>query len=337
MRSVVAVLAILATVVAAANASGATSRNHASAAAAKLPRIAVILPGYTANELILDQKNGAQAAAKALHASLILTGSNSAEDQVKAGQTAIAAKVDAIVYNTIDAKAFTSVVLAANKAHIPIVCSNSCAAGGKNAAKVTFNYLTMGQLAAKWLASQLPSSGGTLGIVDGNQADQTEALIYKGLYAGLKAAGATPKIIVSPPTNWDPAAALTVSQNFLTANPNLNALICMHDLIANACQQNMNSMNYPQIPLAGLGGTCQGISNMLNGRQKFTVVSFLYRAGYLGVQDAIKIVTGHAPTNLNQTAPMIGLTTDQAKSMLSSGKAPFGLITKLKKAQAGCK
>ena len=333
------VTAILALSIVAGVAQGSSTSPSSKSSASANYRIAVILPDFTANELILDQKNGAVAAAKKLGVTLLITGSGSAETQVKAVQDAIGAKVDAIVYNTIDAKAMATAIKQANDANIPVICSNSCAAG-KHAFKVTFNYKLMGQLAGKWIATELPGGKGTLGIVDTSRADASVQQIYAGMYAALKAAHASPKVKISPPTNWDPAKALTVSANFLTGNPNLDVLICFHDLVANACRQSMNAAGYKSIPLAGLGGTCQGFSNMLKGRQDFTVAQFLYSAGALGVTDAVAVLNGKPPANRNQIAPMLGVTTQDEKAILAgTKKVPpnLGLQQKIKRAAGGCK
>src|SRR5256885_16388717 len=86
-------------------ASGAQASPSSKSSSAKTYRIALILPDFTANELILDQKNGAVAAAKKLGVTLMITGSGSAETQGEAVQDALGAEGDAIVYNTSDAKA----------------------------------------------------------------------------------------------------------------------------------------------------------------------------------------------------------------------------------------
>src|SRR5436190_4743559 len=65
---------------------GAQGSAKSNSSAAKKYRIAVILPDFTANELILDQKNGAVAAGKKYGVTLLITGSGSAETQVKAVQ-----------------------------------------------------------------------------------------------------------------------------------------------------------------------------------------------------------------------------------------------------------
>lgn len=354
--SVVAAAALVPTCVAVAGCGGTSSSSASQAAAAsKQPatsstastgtttgkyRIALVIPDFTANQLILDLRNGSLDEAKKLGAQLIVTGSGSAEDQANAVRDAIAAHVNAIVYDTTDAAALTPAIKAANAAHIPVICNNSCATGGNAAVTVTFNYKTMGLLTGKWIAAQLKGGGGTVGIIDSDRADQTVQEVYTGIYAGLKAANVHPKVLVSPPTNYDPATVQTVAQNFLAANPNLNVLVCMHDLIAAVCRNVMNATHYPSIPLAGEGGTCQGFENMLEGRQSFTVAEFLYKAGVLGIQDAVAVLQGHTPANTTQIAPMIPITASYAKAM-AGGSSPvppgLNLQAALANAKAGCK
>ncbi len=338
---IAAALAALLTIsVGSASSAAPAKASSARAASASQYRIALVIPDFTQNELILDLKNGAQAAAKKYGVKLTVTGAGAAEDQVKAIKDAIAAKVNAIDYDTTDAAALTPVIKQANSAKIPVVCNTACATGGKNNATITFNYKTMGTLTGKWIASQLKGGTGTVGIIDTNRTDSSVQQIYQGINAGLKAAGAHPKLVISPPTNWDPATALKVAQNFLTANPNLNVLVCLHDLVANVCRQVMNSMNYHNIPLAGEGGTCQGLSNLLTGKMNYTVAQFLYSAGYMSIQQAVQILQGKSGKSTTQVAPMIGISSTLAKAWASgSAKIPpgLGLESAVAKAKAGCK
>lgn len=340
VRPAILIAAALAALLSISAGSANSAPAKARAATSTQYRIALVIPDFTQNELILDLKNGAQAAAKKYHVKLTVTGTGAAEDQVKAIKDAIAAKVDAIDYDTTDAAALTPVIKQANSAKIPVVCNTACASGGKNNATITFNYKTMGTLTGKWIASQLPGGTGTVGIVDTNRTDSSVQQIYQGINAGLKAAGANPKLVISPPTNWDPATALTVAQNFLTANPNLNVLLCLHDLVANVCRQVMDSMNYAKIPLAGEGGTCQGLSNLLTGKMNYTVAQFLYSAGYMSIQQAVQILKGKSAKSTTKVAPMIGISSALAKAWANgSKKIPpgLGLEAAVAKAKAGCK
>jgi ABC-type sugar transport system substrate-binding protein len=303
-------------------------------------RMALVIPDFTQNELILDQKNGAEAEAKKLGIDLTVIGSADAAEQARAVQNAIASKVDAIVYSTIDTQALTPAIEQANSAGIPVICDNACAAGGENAAEITFDYNEMGHITGKWIASQLQGGTGKVGIVDTNRADETVQKIYDGIEAGLEEAGADPKLVISPPTDWDAAKGLKVATDLFTANPDFDAVVCLHDLLIDPCGQAMKATDYKDVPLAGAGGTCAGLAALLTGKAQGTVAQFLYRAGGLGVAAAKKAVDGEVASSLSETAPMIGLTSESAKGMLEGSveiPADLGLEEKLKSAERGCK
>src|SRR5690606_27142100 len=150
--------------------------------------------------------------------------------------------------------------------------------GGEHAAKIIYDYRPdMGQPLGEWIASVVPA-GGKVAVIDSNQADAAVAAIYDGMYDGIGDTE-TSEIIVSPPTNWDRAAALDIARNVLTANPDLDVVIGFHDLIAGATLDAMAELGYASVPLAGLGGTCEGLANILAGRQGFTVIQPLAPAG----------------------------------------------------------
>jgi ribose transport system permease protein len=351
LRTMLLLLVVVSAIVAIASGCGSSDNSGGTTAAATTGgastskakdhlRMALVLPDFTQNELILDLKNGSEAEAKKLGIDLTVTGSADAAEQARAVQNAIAAKVDAIVYDTIDAQALTPAIEQANSAGITVICTTSCAAGGENAAEITFDNKKAGALTGQWIADQLKDGKGKVGIVDTNRADGSVQEIYEGLDAGLKAGGADPKLVISPPTDWDAAKGLKVATDLFTANPDFDAVVCMHDLLLDPCEQAMKATNYKKVPLAGFGGTCAGIAAVLSGEAQGTVAQFLYRAGSLAVAAAQKAVAGEDAASLSSTAPIIAITTDSAKGMLDgSVEIPpdLGLEAKLKSAEARCK
>src|SRR5262249_41944408 len=153
------------------------------------------------------------------------TGNISADGEVKAFEDAIAAKVDVIVYDSIDGKAIAPAIEKANAAGIPVVCYISCGVRGKHAAKIEFDWVGIGKVEGTWLAKELKAgqkkNGGTPVYVqvDTSKADPAVAGIYKGRNQAIAAAGIKPKSVVTPPTNWDRAKGLTYATDVLTANP----------------------------------------------------------------------------------------------------------------------
>jgi simple sugar transport system substrate-binding protein len=307
-------------------------------------RIALILPDFTKNSAILGVKQGADDAAKKLGVTLITTGSGSADGQVKAVENAIAAKVDAILYDSISGDAFTNAVKEANKAGIPVVCYVSCAPGGKQASKIDFDFKAIGVPLGKWAGRTLlaakKKNGGTpvLAIVDTDKTDLAVAQIYKGFYEGVKSAGVKYKQVMSPPTSWDPAKGLSYAGALLASNPRIDVLYCNADTIALSCNQALKAAGRTGIPFAGANGDCSNLRLLLDGTQAYDEILFLKAGAGPALETAVKAAQGK-PVPATGKVPTQGLTTAQAKAILAgTKKAPGGLPTQemLKAAQAGC-
>ena len=313
--------------------------------AAKI-RIALVLPDFAQNAAILDVKKGAEATAKQLgNIELITTGNISADGLVKSIETAIAAKVDVILYDTIDGKATSPAIIKANKAGIPVVCYISCAIRGKHVAKIEFDWEGIGRVEGKWLAKQLKAgqqkNGGTpvYAVVDTSKADPSVAGIYRGRDAEIRAAGLKPKVVTTPPTNWDRAKGLTYATDLLTANPRIDAMTCNADSIALACYQAMKAAGRTNIPYSGANGDCVNLAAVLSGKQGLSVILFLKSGASLALQTAVKVARSQ-PYKATGVVPIQGIDQATAKSILSGKtKSPAGLDTleRLKAARAGCK
>ena len=259
-------------------------------------RIGLVIPDFTQNELILALKTGADDAAADYGVELLVTGSGNAQDLVAAVENYAAAGVDVIVYDTIDAQALAPAILALNDAGIPVVCTVACASEGVSAIEIGYDYRAdMGRPLGDWLAAYEPAPS-KLAFIDSNQADESIAAIYAGIEDGLEAGGLTDvERVVSPPTNWDRAAGLDAARSLLTAHPDVDIIVGLHDLLAGATLTAMEELGYKETTLTGLGGTCEGLMNILEGRQALTVIQPLYPAGYLAVEAAVKDRPGRNP------------------------------------------
>jgi ABC-type sugar transport system substrate-binding protein len=309
-------------------------------------RVALVLPDFAQNAAILDVKNGAEAQAKKIGGvEVITTGSISADNLVKSFEDAIAADVDVILYDTIDGKAISPAIEKANKAGIPVVCYISCGIRGKHASKIEFDWEAIGRAEGQWLGRTLKAAqaknGGTPVYVqvDTSKADPAVAGIYKGRNAAIKAAGVSPKSVVTPPTNWDRAKGLNYATDVLTANPRIDAMTCNADSIALSCWQAMKAAGRTDIPFSGANGDCANLSSILKGEQDYSVILFLKSGGAVAMDTAVKVAKGQK-YNRAGVVPIQGIDKALAERILSGkAKVPAGLDTleRLKKAKAGCK
>jgi ribose transport system substrate-binding protein len=307
-------------------------------------RVAVVLPDFRTNTAMLNIKRALEASAKQRgNVELTVVGSGTADGQVKAMENAIAADVDAIIYNSISGNAFTKAVKKANAANIPVVCYVSCAPAGTHASKMDFDLKGIGRPMGQWALRALKAgkkkNGGTpvLAILDTDKSDPAFIQIYAGFFEPLKASGIKYKKVQSPPTHYDPAKGLTYVNALLTANPRIDALSCNNDTLALACYQALKAAGRTDIPFSGLNGDCANLKLILQGEQDFTVILGFIGGSPLALDLAVNAAQGK-PVKKATKVPLQGVTTAQAKAILA-GKLKSAVPNArelLRQAKAGC-
>jgi ABC-type sugar transport system substrate-binding protein len=306
----------------------------------KTVRIGFVLPALS-NAAILDIKVGAEARAKKLGGIRILTvASYKGEAQAQAIENFIAAKVDVIAYDSIDAAAVGPAIVKANKAKIPVIAIVSKANTGKHATFIAADWRYNGNLIGTWMNQALGGKG-KVALLEGNPADSADQGLKNGFIAGIQANGSSIKLVADQPTNWDRAQALSVATNVLTANPDLQGLYGMNDDVALGALEALKAA-HRQVQLAGHNGTCEMLQHILQGDVNFTVLLFNGPLGAQAVDTALGVLKGKKFAAYIR-APSVGLTTATAKAVLAgkTGGLPANLVSdvrrRLQLAQGGCK
>ena len=313
----------------------------AAEAAAKSYRIGLVLPDLS-NEAIADINTGAQARAKELGSIEVLTtGSYSGEEQAKAVENYVAAGVDLIAYDSIDAAAVGPAIVKANKAGIPVIAVISAASSGEYATFITPDFREDGRIIGRWMAKALGGKG-HVAHVEGNPADEAGANLTGGFKEGL-AEGGINSLVASAPSDWDREKALNVATDILTANPDLQGMYGANDDVAMGALQAIKAANRKaSVLLAGHNGTCEALASMLKGDLDFTVMLFNKPLGVLMVDTAV-MVFDKKPVEKHIAAPVLGLDAKRAQALLAgSGEMPPANIApevmqRLEAAKAGCK
>jgi ABC-type sugar transport system substrate-binding protein len=332
--------ASLAVVLVAAAVAAATSAS--TSVRVKTIRIGLVLPALS-NEAINDIKLGAEARAKQLGGIQILTvGTYKGEEQAKAVENFIAAKVDVIGYDSIDAAAVGPALVKANEAGIPVVGLVSKADKGKHATFIAADFRQDGEFIGTWMNKALGGKG-NVALVEGNPADAADGQLKSGFKTGLKKNGSTIKLVTVVPTGWDRAKALTVATDILTGHPDLQGMYGMNDDVALGALQALQAAGREKdIELAGHNGTCEALGSVLKARLDYTVLLFNRPLGSQFVDTALGLLKGKKYPAFTR-APAFGLDTASAKAILAgkSGGAPAALVpdirSRLQKAKGGCK
>ena len=193
--------------------------------AADKPTIALIQIDLT-NPFHLGEVDGAKEAARREGFNLIVaSGDGDVNKQIQAMENAINQKVDAISINFIDAGAFGPTMAKANAAHIPVICLHSTIPGC--AATLGFDERRTGQIVGEYAATLLKAR---YGDVKGEVAN-LEGLLGQGLntdrsggFTDVMAKYPGVKVMAQEPTDWDPAKAVSITENWMTAYPNLDLI-----------------------------------------------------------------------------------------------------------------
>jgi ABC-type sugar transport system substrate-binding protein len=331
-------IAVVAGVLAAAAVAGSSTRTSHAEAAAKY-RIGLVLPDLS-NLYIAGIRDGAQAQGKKSDASILVKGTNDAAGQTNAMLAYVGAKVDAIIVDAIDGNAIVPAVKAANKANIPVIAVQSNVNGGTTATFIAGREdhagVAMGTDAVNWCKSIDPCK---IGIVEGILADQSGAEENKAFRATV-AKHANIKIVGAAETQYDPAKALNVATNLLTANPDLNYIYAWWDPGGAAAVKAIEAKGkLGKIGVASQNGDCIALGLVIKGSQSVTAAFFPSIIGGGGVTNAVAAIEGKKLPKYIE-APVLGVTTKLANDWLAGKSQPpaalkADIMKRLQEAKSG--
>lgn len=301
-----------------------------TAATTQTIRIGYVLPDL-ANPFIAGLRDGAVVEAKKQKVQLLVKGTNDPAGQTNAFLNYVGAKVDAIGIDSIDSKAIVPAVKKANAAGIPVVAIQAQPSAGKLATFIAADNFRGGVLIGEAIATYCKGKNPCkVGIVQGILADQSGADEERGMRSVVKK-HSNIKIVSAQPTNYDPAKALNVATNMLTANPDLNYLYSWWDQGAlSALEAARSKGKAGEIGISGFGGNCLNLAEVIKGNIYQETVFFPEYMGSLMVKNALAALDGKKLPAVTP-APILKVTTPYAKAILNgTAKAPAGLPIKQK-------
>jgi len=297
MRKSVYVVVALALIVAA-------TLSAVSAAPAK-PYQVSLLTGTLDNPYWIVVSDAAKVAAKDLGVNLTVIGvdkegdatrqTSQMEDRVAAGDAAIVVAVQ-------DSKALIPAVETANKQNIPVIAVDKSAEGGKIQSVIMTNNIAAAGQGADWLAAKIGGKGKVL-VLEGAPGGQTAIDRKTGATDALKK---YPDIqVISLVGDWETAKAQSVTEDTLTANPDLAGIFASNDMMAIGAQTAVAARNLT-IPICGFDAVDAAVTMVIDGRLGATVAQFPARMGYLGVEFAVRAIEGKAmPEKVDSGAMLI--------------------------------
>ncbi|MGO1642068.1 MAG: substrate-binding domain-containing protein [Lactobacillus amylovorus] len=156
---------------------------------------------------------------------VVLDAQNDAATQANNVDDFIQQGVDAIIINPVDSAAITTSVEAANAAEIPVVAVDRSSDGGEVLSVIVSDNVLGGQMAAEYLIEVLGEDA-KIGVVEGVPGASATRDRGQGFNDGAEG---VLDIVASQTANFDRAEALTVTENMLLANPEIQGIFAQND------------------------------------------------------------------------------------------------------------
>ena len=297
-----------------------------SEAANNPPKIGLVQIDLS-NPFHLGEVDGAKEAARRAGFELIVTsGEGDVNKQIQAVENLINQGVDAISVNFIDAGAFGPTMAKAKAAGIPIVCLHSKPEGC--AATLGFDERYTGKIVGEYSAELLKAK--YKGEVKGKVAN-LQGLLGQGLntdrsggFTDVMAKYPGVQVVAQEPTSWDPTKAVSITENWMTAYPDLDLIYGNSDsLTVPAATVVDRAGKKDQILMVSVDGTEPGLEAVRDGVLKSTVLLAPQYSGFWKAYFPYLVATKKADkTDLliqgvlvtkDNVAPAMKLAEDQVK------------------------
>lgn len=261
-----------------------------SAASAAGEKIGLVVSTQN-NPFFVTLKEGAVQKANELGYELIVLDSqNDPSKELGNVEDLLVKGVDVLLINPTDSDAVASSVRAANRSKIPVVTLDRAANGGKVVSHVASDNVLGGEVAGNYIVEKL---GGKGKVVELEGIPGTTAARDRGEGFNKAIAGKL-EVVANQSADFDRTKGLTVMENILQAQPEINAVFAHNDEMALGALKAIEASGRKNIVVVGFDATDDAVAAVKDGKLSATVAQKPAEIGAIGVEVADKIIKKEA-------------------------------------------
>lgn len=224
-----------------------------------------------------------------------------AEPQLNACNTMLQKPMDAFITAAINSTILLPCLKQANEKGIPVVDLDgnldhkiAADAGVQVAFSIGSDNVKAGEQGAEWLVSKLGADAkGPVLVIEGLSGNITGAKRADGFKAKLKELAPGLEVVASLPGDWDRGKAANITNDTLTAHPDLVAIFCANDGMAlGAVETVFAAGKDKQVTVIGVDGNSDAVKSIKEGRLSASVAQLPYLVGKQAVEMAKKAKAG---------------------------------------------
>lgn len=204
---------------------------------------------------------------------------NDVEDLIQRG-------VDLILINPTDSSAVSAAIQSANDAGIPVITVDRDAEGGEVVTHIASDNVAGGEMAGEYLL-ELVGEGAPVAELEGIPGASAARERGEGFH---NVAQESLDIATSQPANFDRAEGLTVMENILQSNPDIEGVFAHNDEMALGALEAISAAGRDDIVVVGFDATDDAVASVENGELAGTIAQQPTLIGEEAVQAAYSVL-----------------------------------------------
>lgn len=245
------------------------------------------------NPFFVSLRKGAEDEAKKDGVTLItVDAQNDPAKQQASVEDLIQKKVSVILINPTDSSAVANVVKEATDKGIKVISLDRSVNGAEVSSHIASDNQAGGKMAADFLVDKLGGKGNVVelqGIPGSSAANERGA----GFDTEVAAKGGV-KIATKQPADFDRAKGLSVMENIIQSNKDIQGVFAQNDEMALGAVKALQAAGLKNVAVVGFDATDDAIAAVKAGTMAATVQQQPELIGQYGVQTAKKLVDGQA-------------------------------------------
>jgi len=244
------------------------------------------------NPFFVDLKDGAEAMAEEMGVEiLVVDAQDDAAAQLSSVEDLLIKQIDVLIVNPVDGNAVVSAITAANDAGVPVITVDRGAEGGDVVSHIASDNVAGGEMAGDYIAEQLGEEGKVVELegIPGTSAARDRGKGFNQAmdkYAGME-------VIARQPAGFDRAEGMTVMENILQGNPEIDAVFAHNDNMALGAMEAIAAAGRSdEIMIVGFDAIDDAVAAVEAGDLAATIAQKPDLMGEMAVETAIKVANG---------------------------------------------
>lgn len=245
------------------------------------------------NPFFVTLRDGAQAEATAKGIKLLIVDAqDDPAKQIASVEDLMQKKVQVLLINPTDSDAVANVVKRATAAGVKVVSLDRSVNGAEVSAHIASDNVAGGKMAAEFLLEKIGGKGNVVELegLPGSSAARERGQGFHSVIDGKPDV----KVVAKQPADFDRAKGLSVMENILQGNKNVQGVFAHNDEMALGAQKAIEAAGLKNVAIVGFDATADAVAAVKDGKLAATVQQKPDLIGKKGVETAKLLIDGQA-------------------------------------------